>query len=66
MFRVLIHRIHLKNFKSVVNAGADLKALTVIVGSNSAGKSTLMQSLLLLSQSLGAAERSNHLSLNGP
>ena len=66
MFRVLIHRIHLKNFKSVVNAGADLKALTVIVGSNSAGKSTLMQSLLLLSQSLGADERSNHLSLNGP
>jgi predicted ATPase len=66
MFRVLIHRIHLKNFKSVVNAAADLKALTVIVGSNSAGKSTLMQSLLLLSQSMGAAQRSNHLSLNGP
>ena len=66
MFRVLIHRIHLKNFKSVVNAGADLKALTVIVGSNSAGKSTLMQSLLLLCQSLGSDERSNYLSLNGP
>ena len=66
MFQVLIHRVHLKNFKSVVNAGADLKALTVIVGSNSAGKSTLMQSLLLLCQSLGSDERSNHLSLNGP
>ena len=66
MFQVLVHRIHLKNFKSVVNAGADLKALTVIVGSNSAGKSTLMQSLLLLCQSLGNGERSNHLSLNGP
>jgi predicted ATPase len=66
MFQVLIHRIHLKNFKSVVNAGADLKALTVIVGSNSAGKSTLMQSLLLLCQSLESDERSNYLSLNGP
>lgn len=65
MFNVLVRRLHLKNFKSVIDNGADLKALTVIVGSNSAGKSTLMQSLLLLSQSLGSDEVTNHLSLNG-
>jgi predicted ATPase len=52
MFNVLVRNLHLTNFKSVTDGGADLKALTVIVGSNSAGKSTLMQSLLLLSQSL--------------
>lgn len=63
MFNVLVRRLHLKNFKSVVDNGADLKSLTVIVGSNSAGKSTLMQSLLLLSQSLRTQQ--NHLSLNG-
>ena len=65
MFNVLVRNLHLTNFKSVIEDGADLKALTVIVGSNSAGKSTLMQSLLLLSQSLGSDEITNHLSLNG-
>jgi predicted ATPase len=65
MFNVLVRNLHLTNFKSVTDDGADLKALTVIVGSNSAGKSTLMQSLLLLSQSLGSDEITNHLSLNG-
>jgi energy-coupling factor transporter ATP-binding protein EcfA2 len=38
------------NFKSVRNATVDFAALTVLVGPNSAGKSSLLQSILLFAQ----------------
>jgi predicted ATPase len=40
----------LQNFKSVRNATIDLAPLTVLVGPNSAGKSSLIQSILLFAQ----------------
>lgn len=44
-----ISRIAMRNFKSVRNADVTLAPLTVIVGRNSAGKSSLLQALLFLS-----------------
>jgi predicted ATPase len=40
----------LSNFKSVVDASIPLAPLTLVVGANSAGKSTLLQSILLMAQ----------------
>ena len=45
-----ITEIRLAHFKSAKSAKIELAPLTVIVGENSAGKSTLFQSLLFLSQ----------------
>ncbi|WP_417503904.1 DUF3696 domain-containing protein [Microbacterium sp.] len=59
----LLTEVRLKSFKSVdADVRAALKPLTLIYGRNSAGKSSLIQSLLLLKQSaLGG-----RLSANGP
>jgi len=40
----------IENFKSVHNAAIDLAPLTLLVGPNSAGKSSLIQSILLFAQ----------------
>lgn len=55
----------LSNFKSVKDADIDLAPLTLVVGANSAGKSSLLQSILLMAQ---AAEEvsSGGFPLNGP
>jgi len=42
--------IELRNFKSVRADGATLRPLTLIAGANSAGKSTLIQAILALTQ----------------
>src|SRR3954466_9376135 len=42
---------HLRSLKSVVSVDVDLAPLTVLAGENSAGKSTLLQSILLTAQS---------------
>ncbi len=44
--------LRLRNFKSVAAAEVELSPLTVILGANSSGKSTLMQALLVLTQGL--------------
>jgi len=48
----VVDEISIKNFKSVQEARVQLKPLTVIVGRNSSGKSSLIQSLLLSVQHL--------------
>lgn len=49
----MLKSLRLKNFKSYRDSGAvPLSPLTVIVGCNNAGKSTLLQSLILLSQTI--------------
>ncbi|GEL94875.1 AAA family ATPase [Cellulomonas composti] len=48
-----VWRLH--NFKSVRNAEIELRPLTVVVGANSAGKSTLLQSIRAASQATGTA-----------
>jgi predicted ATPase len=57
-------RWRLANFKSVAEADVELAPLTVLVGANSTGKSSLIQSILLVAQS--AAPGEPDLSLNGP
>ena len=47
----MIHSMCLKNFKPFENQFFELKPLTLLSGLNSTGKSSLLQSLLLLRQS---------------
>ncbi|GAB3393329.1 hypothetical protein GCM10027568_22210 [Humibacter soli] len=52
---ISLRRWRLQNFKSVRNAEVELRPLTVVVGANSAGKSTLLQSIRAASQATGTA-----------
>lgn len=68
--RPVIRSWHLENFKSIKTADVEFAPLTVIVGMNSSGKSSLIQSILLMAQnartSLLNRELSNRsLDLNG-
>ncbi|MDJ0004836.1 AAA family ATPase [Rhodococcus fascians] len=58
-----LRRWRLRNFKSVQHADVELAPLTVIVGANSAGKSTLLQSIRVAAQA--ATSNSEFLPLNG-
>lgn len=56
--RPLISRLTLENFKSIGNrAEVELAPITLLYGPNSAGKTSVLQSLLLLKQSFAFAER---------
>lgn len=56
----------LKNFKTWRETGKiNLAPVTVLLGTNSSGKSTLLQSLLLLKQTAASPDRSIHLNLGG-
>ena len=48
------------------DASIDLAPLTVLVGANSAGKSTVIQSMLMVAQAAAAAPNGGDLPLNGP
>ena len=61
----MISRIDIKNFKSIKEAQLDLRPLTVLVGENSAGKSSVLQSLLLLAQITRGHTRPDIVALNG-
>ncbi|ARR82716.1 hypothetical protein MOTT27_01895 [Mycobacterium intracellulare subsp. yongonense] len=50
---ITLRRWRLQNFKSVRTAEVELRPLTVVVGANSAGKSTLLQSIRAASQATG-------------
>lgn len=59
-------RLKLTNFKAWQDTGhVDLKPVTMLLGTNSSGKSTLIQSLLLLKQTVQSPDRSIHLNLGG-
>ncbi len=59
-------RLRLTNFKVWRDTGdVALGPVTLLLGTNSSGKSSLIQSLLLLKQTVLAPDRSVHLSLSG-
>jgi len=60
-----IKQWRLKDFKSVEDAAVDLSMLTVLVGANSSGKTTLIQSILLFAQACQRSRNDEVLPLNG-
>src|SRR6267142_1111745 len=63
----MIRRIVLRNFKCFVDQPAEFARLNVFAGSNGTGKSTVIQALLVVFQSVNSGSvTSNRLQLNGP
>jgi predicted ATPase len=62
---VPLAEIRLENFKSVTDATVELRPLSVVVGRNSSGKSTLLQSVLALAQAVRNRSNSSEFPLNG-
>ena len=60
-----LRRIELQDFKSVAQASVELKPLTVVVGANSSGKSTLLQSILAVTQAVRGGTGTAEFPLNG-
>ena len=60
-----LKKIFLRNFKSVKDAVVPISPLTVVVGANSSGKSTLLQSILSLSQAMSKELNGTSYPLNG-
>lgn len=62
----MIDQRHLQNLNAWRDSGAvQLAPVTRLLGSNSSGKSTLLQSLLLLKQTVASPDRTIHLNLGG-
>jgi len=62
----MLTHLQLKNFKAWTDTGlVELKPVTMLLGTNSSGKSTLIQSLLLLRQTVQSPDRTIHLNLGG-
>ena len=61
----MIKKWTLTNFKSVQHADLPLSPLTIFAGANSSGKSTFLQSILLIAQTLGSQVGSQTVLLNG-
>ena len=61
-----LRSVRLTNFKSVQDQQVTLRPLTVVVGANSSGKSTLLQSILLLAQAAESGVPGDVFPLNGP
>jgi predicted ATPase len=56
----------IKNFKSVRDETVEFGPLTILVGPNSSGKSSLIQSILLATQAAQSSAIGNSFPLNGP
>lgn len=56
--RPIISKIKLKNFKCHAHFEEELNYMTILAGENSAGKSSVIQSILLLDSAIGNAEKS--------
>jgi predicted ATPase len=62
----MIDQLHLQNLKAWRDSGpVQLAPVTMLLGANSSGKSTLLQSLLLLKQTVASPDRTVHLNLGG-
>lgn len=60
-----LRAIELREFKSIRDQRVDLGPLTVVVGANSAGKSTLLQAILALAQAVRSEGATSEFPLNG-
>lgn len=58
--------LSLRNFKSVEDLTLPLEALTVLTGLNGSGKSSVLQAIALIKQSLDSDPTGTHLALRGP
>ncbi len=62
----VLTELRLKNFKTWLDTGPiPLRPLTMLLGTNSSGKSSLIQSMLLLKQTAQSPDRLIHLNLGG-
>jgi predicted ATPase len=61
----VIERLELQNFKCFHRLGLPLAPLTLLSGSNASGKSSVLQALVLLHQTMREHEWSTRLMLNG-
>jgi predicted ATPase len=60
----MIRSVHLQNFKCFQDETLGLRPMTLVVGANGAGKSSLLQALLLIQQA--ADPSAEYVKLNGP
>ena len=60
-----LRSIELKDFKSISHAKVSFSPLTTIVGANSSGKSSLLQAILALTQSVRFGDSTGRFPLNG-
>lgn len=62
----MLTRLRIKNLKCLQDTGdLDIRPLTFLVGPNSSGKSTLLQMLLMLRQTVDSTDWGNPLTANG-
>lgn len=62
----MIQKWKVENFKSILNpVKLDLAPLTIFTGANSSGKSTIIQSILMVAQSFSPSASDSQLVLNG-
>lgn len=62
-----ITKIAVKGFKSIAEeCKIDIRPLTILAGANSSGKSSIMQPLLMLKQTLNAPYDPGPLKIDGP
>ncbi len=61
----MISSVHIQNFKALLNHTISFKALTVLAGANSVGKSSVIQCLLLAKISEDTTVNSTQIPLNG-
>ena len=61
----MLTRIQLENFKSWRELDMELAPITMLFGTNSSGKTAILQSLLLLKQTANSFDRKQHINLGG-
>jgi len=60
-----LNKITLNNFRSINNQEITIKPLTIVVGGNSAGKSSLLKAVLLMAQAQREKNVPGQIALNG-
>jgi predicted ATPase len=62
----MLEKIHLEHFKAFnILDSLDIKPITILCGTNSCGKSTILQSILLAKQTVESRQLGQRLQLNG-